>query len=62
MLSFWTERTNIAWTVMHQTVPNHFVFALEPFAALRAGAACDRAVVWTALAVDIFMRAADITY
>jgi hypothetical protein len=58
MLSFWTERTNIAWAIVHQAVTNHFILALEPFAALGAGAACDRTVVWTALAVNVLMRAA----
>jgi hypothetical protein len=59
VLAFWTEWTNIAWTIVHQAVTNHFVLALEPFPALRAGAACDRTVVWTTLAVDVLMRAAD---
>jgi hypothetical protein len=59
MLAFWTERTDIAWAIVHQAMANHFVFALEPFAALRASAARDRAVVWPTLAVYVLMRAAN---
>jgi hypothetical protein len=57
VLAFWTKRTNIARAVMHQAVANHFVFSLKPFAALRAGTACDRTVVRPTLAVDVLVRA-----
>ena len=55
MLAFWTERADIAWAVVYQTMANHLIFAFESFTAFRARAACDWAVVWSTLAVDIFV-------
>ena len=33
MFAFWTEWTDVAWAVVHQTVPDHLVLTLEAFAA-----------------------------
>lgn len=33
MLLIGTERTHIAWGIMHQAVAHHFIFALESFPA-----------------------------
>ena len=52
-----TERTDVAWRVVHKTVADHLIFALEALSALGAGTALDGAVVWSELRVDICMRA-----
>ena len=57
MLAFRAERADVAWAVVHQAVADHLVLALEAFAALGARAACDWAVVWSTLAVHIFVGA-----
>ena len=59
MFAFRAERANIAWTVVHQAVADHLVLAFESFAAFGARAACDWAVVWSTLAVHVFVRASD---
>jgi hypothetical protein len=59
MFAFRAERTDIAWTVVHQAVANHLVLAFESFAAFGARAACDWAVMWSTLAVHIFVRTSD---
>jgi hypothetical protein len=33
MLALWTEWTDVAWAVVHQTMADHLVFTLEAFAA-----------------------------
>jgi hypothetical protein len=57
MLALWTEGTYVAWAVVHQTMANHFVLALEAFTTFRAWAAGDGTVVWPTLAVDVFVGA-----
>ena len=57
MFAFRAERTDIAWTVVHQAVANHLILAFESLAAFGARTACDWAVVWSALAVHILVRA-----
>ena len=57
MLTFWAERADIAWTVVHQAMANHLVLAFESLAAFGARTACDRAVVWSTLTVHILVRA-----
>lgn len=57
VLTLWAEWANVTWTVVHQAMADHLVLALEALAAFRTRAACDGAVVWSALAVDVLMRA-----
>lgn len=59
MLAFRTERADIARTVVHQAMAYHLILAFESFATFRARAACDWAVVWSTLAVHIFVRTSD---
>lgn len=56
VLTFWAERADIAWTVVHQAMANHLVLAFESLAAFGARTACDRAVVWSTLTVHILVR------
>lgn len=51
------ERTDVARRVVHQTMPDHFVLALEPLPAFTAWAIWDGAVVVAYLAVDVPVRA-----
>lgn len=44
---------DVAGGLVHETVADHFVFALEAFAAFAAGAFLDRAVVGAVLGVDV---------
>jgi hypothetical protein len=53
MLPIGTKRTHIPRRLMHEAVPNHFVFALEAFSAFGARAAADGAVVWAGLGVYV---------
>jgi hypothetical protein len=48
-----TERTHIPRRLVHEAMPNHFVFALEAFSAFGAGAAQDGAVVRPGLGVYV---------
>lgn len=59
MLPLRAERTNIAGTVVHQTMPDHLVLALEPLAAFGARAALHGTVVRADGAVHVPMRAAE---
>ena len=33
MLALWTEWSDVAWAVVHQTMADHLILALEAFAA-----------------------------
>jgi hypothetical protein len=33
VFALWTEWTNVAWTVVHQTMADHLILTLEAFAA-----------------------------
>lgn len=53
VFTIWTKRTHVAGRLMHKAMANHFVFALEAFAAFATGAFLDRTVVGAVLGVDI---------
>lgn len=57
VFSFRTVRADVARAFVNKAMANHLVLALESFATFRARAACDRAIVRSALAVDILVRA-----
>ena len=57
MLSFGTERANIARRAMHQTMTNHFIFPLEAFPTFSPRTARHGAVMGTILRMHIGMRA-----
>jgi hypothetical protein len=57
VFSIRTEGADVAGGVVDEAVTYHFVFALEPFAAFRAGAATHGAVMRPVLRVDIRMGA-----
>ena len=59
MFALWTEWTNVAWTVVHQTMADHLILTLEAFAAFGARAARNWAVVWSTLAVHILVGASE---
>jgi hypothetical protein len=56
MFSFRTKRAHIAWRVVHQTVPDHLILALEPFASLAAWTTWHGTVVRTCRGVNIGVR------
>lgn len=47
MFPEWTERAHVTRTIVNQSVTDHFVLALEPFAAFTTGTTFDGAIVWT---------------
>jgi hypothetical protein len=53
VLSVGTKRTHIPGARVHEAVADHFVFALEAFAAFGTGAAGDGAVVRARLGVHV---------
>lgn len=55
MLAIRAVRTHVAWRVVDEAVPDHFVFALEAPAAFATAAAFDGAVVRPVLRVDVGM-------
>lgn len=56
VLALGAEGTHVARTVVHEAVADHFILALEAFAALGALAALDGAVVRAHGAVDVAVR------
>jgi hypothetical protein len=56
VLSLRAERAYVARTIVHKTVPDHLVLPLEAFAAFATVATFHRAIVRSALAVDILVR------
>jgi hypothetical protein len=52
-----TKWTDIAGRLMHEAVADHFVLALEAFAAFGADTAGDGAVVWAVLEVHVCVGA-----
>ena len=59
MLSVRAERADIAWAIVHQSMPYHLVFPLEALATLAAWAGLDGAVVRSVLAMHVPVRAAN---
>ncbi len=57
MITVRTERTDVSRRIVYQTVPDHFVLALEPATAFTAWAAAHGAVVWSARRVHVCVRA-----
>lgn len=57
MLLIGTEGTYIAWRVMHQTMPHHFILALEPFPAQPTWTAIHGTEMRPVLRVHVCMRA-----
>ena len=55
MLSVGAKRTNIAWAIMYETMPNHFVLPLKAFAPFTPRATFDGTVMGSTLAMDISM-------
>jgi hypothetical protein len=39
------KRAHVSWRIVHQSVPDHFVFSFEAFAAYATRAIRDRAVM-----------------
>jgi len=56
VVSVRTERTHIAWTVVHKPMTNHFVLAFEAFTTLATITTSDRAIVRPARTVHIRVR------
>jgi hypothetical protein len=57
MLLIRTEGTYIAWRVMHQAMPHHFILALEPFPTQPTWTPIHRTEMRPVLRVHICMRA-----
>jgi hypothetical protein len=57
MLSIWAVRAHVAGAIVHQSMSDHFVLALEPFAAFTARTLRDRTEVGPCGAVHVLMRA-----
>ena len=57
VFSLRTEWTDVAWRLMDQAMPDHFVFSLEPFTAFRTAAGLDWAIMWPNLRMYVHVRA-----
>jgi hypothetical protein len=55
VLSIWTERTDISWGVVNETVTDHLVFSLEASTSFSPRASLDRAIMWSDGGVNIGM-------
>lgn len=61
MLLIRTKGTNIAWRVVHQAMPHHFIFALEAFPTWATRTAFYRAEMRPVLGMHVGMRAAEVS-
>lgn len=57
MLALWTERTHVARAIVHETMSDHLVLALEASSTFGASAVNYWTVVWAAGAVHVLVGA-----
>ena len=57
VLTLGTKGTNVAGRLMHETVADHLILALEALPTFGTGARLDRAIMWATLRVNVGVRA-----
>jgi type II secretory pathway component PulL len=60
VFAVWAEWANIAGTVMHKTVSDHFVLPLETLSSFRTCTSWNGAVMWSRGRMNVRMRAINV--